>query len=44
MHTPNTPLLYTVKLGFTGIQNIDCGYSLELPQRGVYKVYSQSVF
>ena len=37
---PLKPHFYTVKLGFTGVvinflisaQNIDCGYSLELPQ------------
>ena len=36
---PLTPHFYIVKLGFTGVdiiflfllQNIDCGYSLELP-------------
>ena len=26
------------------IQNIDCGYSLEKPQRGGSNVYSQSMF
>ena len=39
---PLKPHFYIVKLGFTGVyiiflisaQNIDCGYSLEPPQRG----------
>ena len=39
---PLKPHYYIVKLGFTGVyivflisaQNIDCGYSLELPRRG----------
>ena len=39
---PLKPHFYIVKLGFTGVyiiflisaQNIDCGYSLELPHRG----------
>ena len=41
-----------VKLGFIGVyiiflisaQNIDCGYSLEPPQRGGSNEYTQSVF
>ena len=41
-----------VKLGFTGVyiiflisaQNIDCGYSLEQPQRGESNEYRQSMF
>ena len=41
-----------VKLGFTGVaiiflmsaQNIDCGYSLEAPQRGGSTKYLQSMF
>ena len=44
---PLTPHFYIVKLGFTGVyiiflfllQNIDCGYSLEPPQRGGSNVY-----
>ena len=40
---PLKPHFYIVKLGFTGVyiiflifaQNIDCGYSLELPRRGI---------
>ena len=43
---------YIVKLGFTGVyiiflisaQNIDCGYSLELPRRGGSYEYPQSMF
>ena len=43
---------YIVKLGFTGVyiiflisaQNIDCGYSLELPLRGSSNGYPQSMF
>ena len=43
---------YIVKLGFTGVyiifhisaQNIDCGYSLELPRRGGSNEYPQSMF
>ena len=46
------PDFYTVKLGFTGVyiifhisaQNIDCGYSLEPPQRGGSNEYTQSMF
>ena len=41
-----------IKLGFTGVyiiflisaQNIDCGYSLELPHRGSSNEYPQSMF
>ena len=44
--------LYIVELGFTGVciiflvsaQNIDCGYSLEPPQRGGSNEYPQSMF
>ena len=44
--------LLVVKQGLTGvylfslflIQNIDCGYSLELPRQGGSKVYPQSMF
>ena len=51
--SPHTPLyFYIVKVGFTGvclfflflIQNIDCGYSLELPRRGGSNLYLQSMF
>ena len=46
------PHFYIVKLGFTGVyiiflisaQNIDCGYSLELPHRGSSNEYPQSMF
>ena len=49
---PLKPHFYIVKLGFTGVyiivlisaQDIDCGYSLELPHRGSSNEYSQSVF
>ena len=49
---PLKPHFYTVKLGFTGVyiiflisaQNIDCGYSLELPWRGGSNEYPQSIF
>ena len=49
---PLKPHFYIVKLGFTGVyiifhisaQNIDCGYSLELPQRGSSNEYPQSMF
>ena len=49
---PLKPHFYIVKLRFTGVniiflisaQNIDCGYSLELPRRGGSKVYPQSMF
>ena len=48
---PLKPHFYIVKLGFTGVyiivlisaQDIDCGYSLELPHRGSSNEYSQSV-
>ena len=50
----NTPLnpIYIAKLGYTGVylfflfvvQNIDCGYSLELPRLGGSKVYPRSMF
>ena len=48
---PQNPLLL-VKLGYEGVylfflfllQNIDCGYSLELPRRGGSNVYPQSMF
>ena len=44
---PLKPHFYIVKLGFTGVyviflisaQNIDCGYSLELPRRGSSNEY-----
>ena len=46
------PQFYIVKLGFTGVyiiflisaQNIDCGYSLELPLLGGSNEYPQSMF
>ena len=49
---PLKPHFYTVKLGFTGVyiiflisaQNIDCGYSLELPRGGSSNEYPQSMF
>ena len=49
---PLKPHLYIVKLGFTGVyiifhisaHNIDCGYSLEPPQRGGSNEYPQSMF
>ena len=49
---PLKPHFYIVKLGFTGVyivflitaQNIDCGYSLELPQWGRSNEYPQSMF
>ena len=49
---PLKPHFYIVKLGFTGVyiiflisaQNIDCGYSLELPHRGNSNKYPQSMF
>ena len=49
---PLKPHFYIVKLGFAGVyiiflisaQNIDCGYSLELPHRGGSNKYPQSMF
>ena len=49
---PRKPYFYIVKLGFTGVyiiflisvQNIDCGYLLELPQWGSSNEYPQSMF
>ena len=49
---PFKPHFYTVKLGFTGhtlillflLENIDCGYSLEPPQRSRFNEYPQSMF
>ena len=49
---PLKPHFYIVKLGFTGVyiiflisaQNIDCGYSLELPPQGGSNEYPQSMF
>ena len=49
---PLEPHFYIAKLGFAGVylfflfllQNIDCGYSLELPHRGSSNVYPQSMF
>ena len=49
---PLKPHFYIVKLGFTGVyiiflisaQNLDCGYSLELPRRGGSNEYPQSRF
>ena len=45
------PHFYIVKLGFTGVyiiflfllKNINCGYSLEPPRRGVSNEYTQSM-
>ena len=49
---PLEPHFYIAKLGYAGVylfflfllQNIDCGYSLELPRRGGSNVYPQSMF
>ena len=49
---PLKPHFYIVKLGFTEVyiiflisaQNIDCGYSLELPRRSSSNEYPQSMF
>ena len=49
---PLKPRFSIVKLGFTGVyiiflisaHNIDCGYSLELPQQGSSNEYPQSMF
>ena len=49
---PLKPHFYIVKLGFTrlyiifliSVQNIDCGYPLELPRRGGSNEYAQSMF
>ena len=49
---PLKPHFYVIKLEFTGVyiiffisaQNIDCGYSLELPQQGSSNKYPQSMF
>ena len=49
---PRKPHLYIVKLGFTGVyiiflfllNNIDCGYLLEPPQRGGSNEYPQPMF
>ena len=48
---PQTPLLYSKTGVCRGIPiflifapNIDCGYSLEPPQRDGYNVYPQSMF
>ena len=44
---PLKPHFYIVKLGFRGVyiifllKNIDCGYSLELPQRGIEQTYEK---
>ena len=46
------PHFYIVKMGYAGVylfflfllQNIDCGYSLEPPQRGGSNMYPQSMF
>ena len=50
---PLEPHFYTAKLGYAGVpvylfllfllQNIDCGYSLELPCQGGSNVYPQSM-
>ena len=52
MNTPEKPHIYLEKLGFAGVylfflfllQNIDCGYALEPPQRGGSNSYPQSMF
>ena len=49
---PLEPHFYITKLGYVGVylfflfllQNIDCGYSLELPRRGGSNVYPQTMF
>ena len=50
---PHTPHLYSktgvywvyeAHLGLQQSQNIDCGYSLEPPQRGGSNVYPKSMF
>ena len=49
---PPKPHFYIVKLGFSEVyviflisaQNMDCGYSLELPHRGSSNEYPQSMF
>ena len=49
---PLKPHFYIAKLGYAGVclfflfllQNIDCGYSSELPRRGGSNEYPQSVF
>ena len=49
--SPYIPPIYS-KMGFTGVylfflfllQNIDCGYTLEQPQRGGSHVYPRSMF
>ena len=49
---PLEPHFYVAKLGYAGVylfflfllQNIDCGYSLELPRQGGSNVYPQSMF
>ena len=49
---PLKPHFYIVELGFTRVyiiflisaQNINCGYSLELPRRGGSNEYPQSMF
>ena len=46
------PHFYIAKLGYAGVylfflfllQNIDCGYSLELPRRAGSNVYPQCIF
>ena len=49
---PLKPHFYVVKLGFTGVyiiflisvQNIDCGYLLEMPHQSSSNEYPQSMF
>ena len=45
--TPQTPLKTGVYMGIPIFrilfQNLDCGYSLEMPHRGGPNVYSQSM-
>ena len=52
IYTPLKPHFYIAKLGYKGVyiiflfllQNINCGYLLEPPQRGGSNVYPQSLF
>ena len=49
---PYKPHFYIVKLGYAGVyplflfllQNIDCGFLLELPRQSGSNLYSQSIF
>ena len=50
MYSPHIPHIYVARLGYAGIcllfllQNIDCGYSLELPRGGGSNVYPYLCF